>query len=430
MMKKILYMALPLVVVHTSAWALTPVFADIQQNVQQALIEGQNAVSVAQTQLNQIQTLKTTALNGYAGVKNTVADLQQLPQVYLTSFENKANSLINGTMKSVLGTDIIGDWSVQDLMDFDVDKLKEIGLDTDIIGGWSVNDVMNLGVDDLKNMGLDTLEGITEDQLRKLLGDQLGGKLTPAQVKEIANDPKKIAGLLSGLTKAKQTQQGTAPKPSKGLEGLGLKGSTGMNTTSVQTTSTGPDGNRSDAFNGTGNASTAQFAEAQKTFTEMRERIEQKMQLPKTQDEMLNMTADQIAQIELLQTEAQKELGIQGLAMSWIRQEVTKQRLPKQEEAITKLFNEKATDERGTIQLVSALSVMTAEAQNYASTVYAVDLTAFGTQANKRTGTSTSATLSQAELGDTNTQTGASTGTAQGNQTNASPVPTNEMARQ
>ncbi|MBO7258078.1 MAG: hypothetical protein J6V11_03970, partial [Alphaproteobacteria bacterium] len=221
---------------------------------------------------------------------------------------------------------------------------------------------------------------------------------------------------LSVLTNAKQTQQRAASKPSKGLEGLGIKGSTRMNTTSVQTTSMGPDGNRSDAFNGTGNASTAQFAEAQEVFTEMRTRIEEKMQLPKTQEEALKMTTAQLEEIRLLQTEAEKELGIQGLAMAWIRQEVTKQRLPKQEEAITKLFNEKATDERGTIQLVSALSVMTAEAQNYASTVYAVDLTAFGTQVNRRTGDATSSALSKEDLGgsgsasastDTTQQTGA-----------------------
>lgn len=423
MMKKILYMALPLMAVHTSAWALTPVFADIQQNVQQALVEGQNAVAVAQTGLNEIQTLKTTALNGVAGVKNAVADLQQLPQVYLTSFKNKANSLVNSTMQSVLGTDIVGDWSAQDLIDFDLDKLKDMGLNTDIIGGWSANDVMNLDADKLKSMGLNELEGLGEDQLRKLLGDQLSGKLSASQIKEIANDPKKAIGLLSGLMKAKQTQQGAASKPSKGLEGLGMKGSTGMNTTSVQTTSMGPDGNRSDAFNGTGNASTAQFAEAQEVFTEMRTRIEEKMQLPKTQEEALKMTTAQLEEISLLQIEAEKELGVQGLAMSWIRQEVTKQRLPKQEEAITKLFNEKATDERGTIQLVSALSIMTAEAQNYASTVYAVDLTAFGTQVNRRTGDATSSALSKEDLGggssapastDTTAQTGSSTAPATG----------------
>ena len=416
MMKKILYMALPLMIVHTSAQALTPVFSDTPQNVQQALIEGQNAVAVAQTGLNEIQTVKTKILNGAAGVKNAVADLQQLPQVYLTSFENKANSLVNSTMQSVLGKDIVGDWSAQDLMDFDLDKLKNMGLNTDIIGGWSANDVMNLDADKLKNMGLNELEGLGEDQLRKLLGDQLSGKLSASQIKDVANDPKKAIGLLSGLTKAKQTQQGAASKPSKGLEGLGIKGSTRMNTTSVQTTSMGPDGNRSDAFNGTGNASTAQFAEAQEVFTEMRTRIEEKMQLPKTQEEALKMTTAQLEEIRLLQTEAEKELGIQGLAMAWIRQEVTKQRLPKQEEAITKLFNEKATDERGTIQLVSALSVMTAEAQNYASTVYAVDLTAFGTQVNRRTGDATSSALSKEDLGgggsasastDTTQQTGA-----------------------
>lgn len=424
MMKKILYMALPLMIVHTSAQALTPVFSDTPQNVQQALIEGQNAVAVAQTGLNEIQTVKTKILNGAAGVKNAVADLQQLPQVYLTSFENKANSLVNSTMQSVLGKDIVGDWSAQDLMDFDLDKLKNMGLNTDIIGGWSANDVMNLDADKLKNMGLNELEGLGEDQLRKLLGDQLSGKLSASQIKDVANDPKKAIGLLSGLTKAKQTQQGAASKPSKGLEGLGIKGSTGMNTTSVQTTSMGPDGNRSDAFNGTGNASTAQFAEAQEVFTEMRTRIEEKMQLPKTQEEALKMTTAQLEEIRLLQTEAEKELGIQGLAMAWIRQEVTKQRLPKQEEAITKLFNEKATDERGTIQLVSALSVMTAEAQNYASTVYAVDLTAFGTQVNRRTGDATSSALSKEDLGgggsaSASTDTTQQTGTAPANGTAA-----------
>ncbi|MBO7258304.1 MAG: hypothetical protein J6V11_05145, partial [Alphaproteobacteria bacterium] len=230
MMKKILYMALPLMIVHTSAQALTPVFSDTPQNVQQALIEGQNAVAVAQTGLNEIQTVKTKILNGAAGVKNAVADLQQLPQVYLTSFENKANSLVNSTMQSVLGKDIVGDWSAQDLMDFDLDKLKNMGLNTDIIGGWSANDVMNLDADKLKNMGLNELEGLGEDQLRKLLGDQLSGKLSASQIKDVANDPKKAIGLLSGLTKAKQTQQGAASKPSKGLEGLGIKGSTGMNT--------------------------------------------------------------------------------------------------------------------------------------------------------------------------------------------------------
>lgn len=372
-------MALPLIVFHTSAWALTPVFVDVQQNIQQGLIQGQNAVSVAQTKLNEIQTLKTTALNGYAGVKNAVADLQQLPQVYLTSFENEANSLVNGTMQSVLGTDIIGNWSANDVMNFDVDRLK--------------------------NMGLSELEKLSEDQLRKILGEQISGKLSDDQIKEIANDPKKTMGLLNGLATAKQTYQ-----PSKGLEGLGIKGSTSMNTTSVQTTSMGPDGNRSDAFNGTGNASTAQFAEAQKVFSEMRTRIEEKTQLPKTKEDALKMTMAQMREIKLLQIETQKELGIQGLGMAWIRQEVTKQRLPKQEEAIIKLFNEKATDERGTIQLVSALSIMTAEAQNYASTVYALDLSLFGSQVNRRTGESTSSVLSKEDLGYTASSTASATG--------------------
>lgn len=375
MMKKILYMALPLMIFQTSAQALTPVFSDVQQNVQQVLIEGKNAVSVVQTELAEIQTLKTTALNGYAGVKNTVADLKQLPDAFLTSFENDVNGLMDDAIQSALGTNIIGNWSAEDLMDFDLDELKK--------------------------MGLDELEGLTEEQLRKLLGGKLGDNLSSQQIKEIADDPKKAAKLLNGLGRAKEVQQGGTTKPSKGLEGLGMKGSSGVNTTSVQTTTMGPDGNRSDAFNGTGNASTAQFAEAQEVFTEMRSRIEEKMQLPKTKDEMMKLTPEQIAEIELLQTEAQKELGVQGLAASWIRQEVTKQRLPKQEEAITKLFNEKAIDERGTIQVISALSVMTAEAQNYASMVYAVDLTAFGTQANKRTGTSTTPMLSKEEIGDT-----------------------------
>ena len=263
MMKKILYMALPLMVIQTSAQAITPVFADIKQNVEQALIEGQNAVAVAQTGLAEVQTLKTNALNGYAGVKNAVADLKRLPDVYLTSFENKANNMINSAMKSALGTNVVGNWSAQDLM--------------------------NLNVDKIKNMGLDVLGNLTEDALRDLLGAELGGKLSPEQVKTIANNPKKAADLLNGLTRAKQVAQGSTSKPSKGLEGLGMKGSSGVNTTSVQTTSTGPDGNRSDAFNGTGNASTAQFAEAQEVFTEMRGRIEEKMQLPKTQEEMLQI---------------------------------------------------------------------------------------------------------------------------------------------
>ena len=372
MMKKILYMALPLMVIHTSVQAFTPVFEDIQQNVQQALIEGQNAVAVAQTGMAEAQTLKTKVLTGIAGVKDTVSDLKQLPNVFLTSLKDRANGLVEDTMRSALGKNIVGDWSARDLMGLDVEKIK--------------------------SMGMDQLENLTEAQLRGLLGEQLSSKLSANQIKAIANDPKKAANLLSGLSRAKQTSQSVASKPSTGLEGLGMKGTTGMNTTSVQTTSLGPDGNRSDTFGGTGNASMAQFVASQEVFTEMRNRIEEKMQYPKTTEDALKMTIAQNAEIELLQKETQKELGVQGLAMSWIRQEVTKQRLPKQEEAITKLFNEKATDERGTIQLVSALSVMTAEAQNYGSTVYAVDLTAYATQANRRTN---SATLSQSELGDT-----------------------------
>ena len=377
MIKKILYMALPLVAIQTSAQALTPVFSDSPQNVQQALIEGQNAVAVAQTQLTEVQTLKTTALNGYAGVKNTVSNLDQVPQMYLSSFESKANGLVSDTMQSVLGKDIVGSWSARDLMDLDLDKIKQLTEKE--------------------------LTGLTQEQLKGLLGEQLSSKLSASQIQDIAQDPKKALSLLNGLSTAKQVQQGAQSKPSKGLEGLGMKGVTKLNTTSVQTTSMGPDGNRSDAFNGTGNASTAQFAESQEVFTEMRNRIENKLQLPKTKEDMLNMTSAQAAEIALLQTEAQKELGIQGLSTAWIRQEVTKQRLPKQEEAIAKLFNEKATDERGTIQVISALSIMTAEAQNYASTVYAVDLTASGTQINKRTGSSSTPVLSKEELGDTDT---------------------------
>ena len=398
MMKKILYMALPLMAIHTSAQAITPVFADIQQNVQQALIEGQNAVAVAQTQLTEIQTVKTTALNGYAGVKNAVSNLEQLPQMYLSSFESKANGLLNGTMQSVLGKDVVGDWSARDLMGLDLEKIKR--------------------------MSQQELGNLTQEQLRALLGEQLSSKLSVTQMQNIAQDPKKALSLLDGLSRAKQVQQGAQYKPTKGLEGLGMKGSTGINTTSVQTTSMGPDGNRSDAFNGTGNASTAQFAESQEVFTEMRTRIEEKLQLPKTQEDMLNLTSAQAAEIALLQTEAQKDLGIQGLAMAWIRQEVTKQRLPKQEEAITKLFNEKATDERGTIQVVSALSIMTAEAQNYASTVYAVDLTANGTQVNKRTGSSSTPMLSKEELGDTSTAS-TNTTTQQGGTSTSAEASTN-----
>ena len=66
---------------------------------------------------------------------------------------------------------------------------------------------------------------------------------------------------------------------------------------------------------------------------------------------------------------------------------------------------------------------MTAEAQNYASTVYAVDLTAFGTQVNRRTGDATSSVLSKEDLGgggsdpastDTTAQSGSSTAPATG----------------
>lgn len=377
MMKKILYMALPLMAIHTSAQALTPVFSDELQNAQQALIQGQNAISVAQTQLTRIQTLKTAILNGYAGVRDLVANLDQLPQMYLSALENRVTGLVNNTVKSVLGKDIVGSWSAQDLMDLDLEKIKQLG----------ENEIRKL----------------TESQLRELLGERLSSKLSVSQIQEIINDPKRAISLLNGLSRAKEIQQGAQSRPSRGLEGLGMRGSTGVNTTSVQTTSLGPDGNRSDAFNGTGNASTAQFAESQEVFAEMRARIEEKMQLPRTQEEMLKMTSARIAEVVLLQTEAQKELGIQGLAMAWIRQEVTKQRLPKQEEEIIKLFNEKATDERGTIQVISALSIMTVEAQNYASTVYAVDLTANATQLNKRTGSSSTPMLSSDELGDTST---------------------------
>lgn len=367
------YVALPLMFIGTMAHAVPNNLFDAGETAQSAVIDALNERASNLTGLHVNKTYETLILNGAAGIKE-VTDLNQLNQLFLggVNFDGLTSSVSGSTHSLTSGANSL--------------------MNTDILGDISANDAMNFDIDAYLFMKENQLKNLTTEQLKNLLGKGISGKLSDEQIKSLTKNPEQLTGVLDSVANAHKQQRQIA----NGLTGMGIKkdgtgGSVSSNKSGVGTTSVlGPDGNRSDAFQGTGNGSMAQFAEAQQQFEDMRGKIEANAQLPQTQEELDKITVDQLAQIALFQGEIAKEMATQGLSKAWIRQEVAKQRMPKREEEAVKLINEGTTDIRSAINVTSILSIMSVESQNHATDVYATNLATYGAHINQRIGTSIS----------------------------------------
>lgn len=342
MNKKLLTFLLIPALLTASVSAHAVVISDPLQNPQAILQKGQSYLSTAQTYLKAAQAYKTLIANGYAGFMK-LTDLDQLETLLVTKIKAGVNKTIRDSLS---------------------DSLKET-LGPEITSRLTVDDISSIDMDFLKQLGQKKLTDLTEEELKKMLGDKLSGKLTASQIERLRKDPKSAISLAQELFSAKKTA-------TKGLEGLGVKGDKLASKT--KDSGTGPDSNRSDAFMGTGNGSSAQAQEAMKAFQETRENLKKYALLPESQEELNAMTPEQLETIRLLQGEILKELSSRGLSKAWIRQAVVTQRLPEQEKAAKKMFNEEAKSMRSVIKVVSYISLMTVEAQNFAGAAFAADL--------------------------------------------------------
>ncbi|MGN1063172.1 MAG: hypothetical protein ACI4QM_02485 [Alphaproteobacteria bacterium] len=341
MNKKLLtFLLIPALMVSVSGHAV--VISDPLQYPQAVLQYGQSALSTAQTYLKAAQAYKTLIANGYAGFMK-LTDLDQLETMLVT----KIKAMVNQNIRNSLS-----------------DSLKQT-LGSDITNKLTVDDISGINADFLKQLGEKKLTNLTQEELKNLLGNDLYGKLSSSQLNNLKNNPQSALSLAQGLL---ETKQGAT----KGLEGLGIKGNSLAG--QIKNSGVGPDSNRSDAFMGTGNGSSAQAQQAMDAFQKTRENIRTYAQLPETQEGLNEVTSDQYASIRLLQSESIKELSTRGLSKAWIRQAVVTQRLPEQEKAAKKMFDEQAKSMRSVIKVVSYISLMSVEAENFAGSVFSADL--------------------------------------------------------
>ena len=349
--------------VAVPAKALIPILSDAAQFSQKVLMDAQNVLSTAQAYVKAANAYRTMILKGYAGYLK-ITDVNRWKNLFATKLDEQTDKIVNTIGKDV--GSVLGDDVAAMITDGDLD-----GID----------------LDSIKKLGEKKLTALTEQELKNILGESLANKIGPDQIKAIAKDPKNAMNLLKSLSSSAQQQQ----KQKNGLEGLGLKGNALADQT--KTEGRGADGNRSDAFNGSGNGSTAQAAASVKAFEESRAKIEQNVQLPKTKAELDAMTPKQLYQISVLQTEAVKELSVRGLSKAWTRQAITKNRNENQELVIKNISDTLATGPEGKnvrniIKLATTASMMTVESQNNMSEMFASALSAYAAQVNRRTGSS------------------------------------------
>lgn len=358
MNKKLLtVIMIPLLLSSVSAHAFTPVLTDMPQIAQMVSLKAQNLMAQANAYAQYLNTYRKNILHGLAQLER-ITDINELKNMFTSEF----NAIKNRYSKASAFLSSDG-----------VNQLKSVLGDS--LGSKLVNmDLTGINTDYLKTLGSQELRNLTDAQLKKILGDSVFSNLSTNEIQSIRQNPERALSLLSS---ASSEQQASA----NGLGGLGITGDK-LATPSANNTSLGPDSNRSDTFGGTGNGSTAQADASLEAAQATRTALEENTQLPKDPTELRQITSGQVAQISLLQEETQKELATRGLSIAWIRQAVVTNRWPKQEQTALEMYNRETTDIRKMMHVVSHMALLSVEAQNYASTVYAADLSVYASQMN------------------------------------------------
>lgn len=352
MNKKILAaFVLSSLLISTSSRAV--VLSDTPQALQAGLNKIASAMTVATAQLNAANAIATVVKNGYAEAMDWIEG-DKLNNL----FREKVNWLANDAYSKI----------------FKEEMDKVFGSSASSITG---SDLLTMDLSKLQNLGENQLESMSNEQIKNLLGDQLGSKLTVDQIKSLVRNPQGLINLAESVASQNQKQTGLA---AVGIQKGDLADKTSLGS------SAGPAGNRSDAFQGTGNGSTKQASDTVKVFEEAKSKITDKLQLPSDPSDMQELTTDKIAEVTRLQEETVRELSIRGLAKAWISQAVTSRKIEEQEKETTKLVNESVRDLRKAIQAVSTVTIATVEMQNAASSLFAMDLAVTGAQVIEHVG--------------------------------------------
>lgn len=339
-------------ILSTSSWAQV-VLSDTPQMLQAGLGKVATAMTVATAQMNAASAVTTALMNGYAGAMEWI-DGDKLNRL----MRDKVNFLADDAYNKILG-----------------DEVKKVfGSSASNITG---SDLLTMDLSQLENLTHNQLESMTNEQIRGLLGDQLGAKLTVEQIKSLASNPEGLWNLAENIAGDNQKKTG--------LEAIGIKKGDLADKTSLGS-SAGPDGNRSDAFQGSGNGSTKQAEESLKAFEDAKTKITENLQLPTDPEELKQVTTDKIGEVARRQIETTRELSSRGLAKAWISQAITTKRLAEQEKETTKLINESTRDLRKSVQALTIITITTAEMQNALSSLYAMDLAVNGAQSIQRSG--------------------------------------------
>lgn len=341
----------------TSAVAVIPL-TDPPQSVQTVLNDIQSAATYTQQQTNTILAFKTRVSNGWAGLRRYM-DLDNLSRM----FEQKLSTFANKQLGDVFGGE----------------EFKKL-VGNDIANQFNINDLANMDLDKLKELGIGQVGDLTQDQIKEILGNDLAGKLTEDQIRSLLNDPKGLLDFLSGNGGAVQVQQAAASNQGV-LNILGTPKDV-FKKTAASAQGSSPNGNRSDAFGGTGNGSTPQAQAALDAFKTIQSNIVEKAQVPAGN---MELKAAEIQKIRLTQVQIETDVSLTGLATAWLRQTMRTRSIPDQEKEISKKITE-AKDIRESTKAVSYTTLIGVEAQNNANEIFAENLKVFAARTNQRVG--------------------------------------------
>ncbi|MBR4926744.1 MAG: hypothetical protein IKY98_00295 [Alphaproteobacteria bacterium] len=384
---------IPLLFGSVSAHAFTPVLTDMPQIGQMVALKAQNLIAQANAYTQYLNTYRKNILHGLAQLER-VTDINELKNMFMSEFNAVKNQYSRAS--GFLSSD-------------SVNQLKSVMGDS--LGSKLTSmDLTSIDTDYLKTLGSQELKNLTDAQLKKILGDSVFNNLSTSEIQSIRQNPERALSLLGS---AATEQRASA----NGLSGLGIT-SDKLATPSANNTSLGPDSNRSDTFGGTGNGSTAQSDTSLEAAQTTRTALEENTQLPKDPKELRSITSGRVAQISMLQEETQKELASRGLSKAWIRQAVITNRWPKQEEAVLEMYNRETTDIRKMMHVVSHMLLLSVESQNYASAVYAADLSTYASRMNNTKNYVALPSSEEASSATSTTQNGGSaSATGQGTET-------------
>lgn len=341
-----------------SAKAVIPLI-DPLQAPQATLNMIQSSISSFQQQAKTILSYKTLAISGVSGISPWLK-MDNLANLFESELESILNDRLNEAFGGEAFKKLVGD---------------------EIAGQFNINDLSGMNLDKLKELGLGELGDLSQDQLKELLGPDLAGKLTEDQIRALLNNP---SGLVDFLSSAPSRTQKFAPANADVLNILAVKKDV-FKKKSDSTASTGPNGNRSDAFGGTGNGSTSQSTASLDSFKEIQKNVVEKAQLPADPAAAKSLTSAQIGAVRQMQEAVDTDTAVTGLAVAWYRQTLMTRKMPEQEKEASKLVKE-AKDERESIKAISYISLMGVEAQNNAANTFAEGLKTLSAQINKRAG--------------------------------------------